>query len=122
MDFTDKKGMFQFKLIPIICVLLAAGLCAWGISSLATEKMEILTGIGSGTMIALMFGLALSCSSDRQAVMIITASSCFAVGAIILNLILAWVCTTPKPYIIVTCIYLILWILTIYGLYKSKTV
>lgn len=122
MDIADKKDMFQFKLIPIICSLLAAGLCAWGITSLATESMEILIGIGSGAMIALMLGLALCCSGDRQVIMIKTASGCFAIVAIILNVILAWVCTTPKPYIIVTCIYLILWILTIYGLYKSKTV
>lgn len=122
MDIADKKGMFQFKLIPTICVLIAAGLCGWGISSLATESMEILVGIGSGVMIALMFGLALSCSGDRQAVMIKTASICFAVVAIILNVILAWLCKTPKPYIIASCIDLMLWVLAIYSLYQSKTV
>lgn len=122
MENTDKKIFFQFELIPVVCFLIVAGLCGWGICSLATESMEILTGISSGTMIALMFGTALCCSGDRQAVMIKTASICFTVGAIILNVILAWICATPKPYIIATGLYLILWVLTIYGLYKSRTV
>lgn len=122
MDIADKKVIFQFNLIPMVCIMIAAGLCGWGIGSLGTENMEILTGIGSGVTIALMFGVALCCSGDRQAVMIKTGSICFAVGAIIFNVILASVCATPKPYIIASGIYLMLWALTIYGLYKSRTV
>lgn len=119
MNSSD-TGIFQLKLIPLLCVVIASGLFGWSITSLAAENMEILVGIGAGVMTALMLGLAVCCSPGRHSTMIKVASICFAVVGIILNIVLAYFCKTVKPYVIVWGLDVMFWVISIYTLYKRK--
>lgn len=122
MNNTANNGIFHFKPIPLACVVIASGLFGWSITSLTAENMELLIGIGAGLMVALMLGLAVCCTTGRHPTMIRVASICFAVAGIIMNIILACLCKTVKPYVIVWGIDLMFWILVIYSLYKRKPV
>ncbi len=122
MENTEKNEIFRFQPIPVAITIISSALCGWAASSLAGEGMQWLTGIATGVMLALMLSLAGCCTNSRQAHMVRVASMCFVVLAAILNIVLALTCHTAKPFIIIDGLFLMLWAIVIYALYRSRPV
>lgn len=120
MENTEKQEVFKFQPIPVIITIISSALCGWAASSLAAENMQWLTGIVTGVMLALMVGFAACCTGTRHGHNVRVASLCFVAVSAIINIVLALTCETVKPFIIVDGIYLMLWGLAIYSLYKSS--
>ncbi|MBD5230578.1 MAG: hypothetical protein HDS66_00195 [Bacteroidales bacterium] len=123
METNQTPVILQFKLIPVICVVLVSGLLGWSVTSLIdAENMQILIGICTGVMAAVMFGVAVCCTGDRQATMLKVSCISFGIIGLLLNALLALLCETVKPYVITSAIYLLIWLLITYRLYKARTV
>ena len=118
-EFSESRD-FNFKLFPLLLVLIASGLIGWAVSFISRDGSEWLSGFSCFIISALTLGVCVSASSKRKGIMIKTCGVIFFLGCLIANIILAAINATYKTYIITDGLLLTLFGAIIYTLHTRQ--
>lgn len=115
----DEPKLLVLKPVPLVLMLVLAGLLGWFFAIMAPENMRLTAGLFGGIMAGVILGVAACTTSERVSIMIKTSSSLFLVISLVLSLILALSCETLHYYFIFNGVLLVIYLCTVYGLIKS---
>lgn len=113
----------NIKLIPLIIALAIASLCGYGFFAISGQiSNRLLLTIGSGLSLGLtLIGtLALNVKGHGGTGNIRVVSLIFFVIFLLSNIIFSFVGVPQAPYIIVNGIILLVYLLSVYGITKSR--